>query len=105
MRHECAEMKVEVVAFGGVADHVHLLARIPTTPSIAALVKQVKGSSSHLVGQKLRVAFKWQGGYGAFTLAKHDVRRIRDYFLRQEEHHRARTLDPLVELPQPDSTP
>ncbi|HEX8693915.1 MAG TPA: IS200/IS605 family transposase [Longimicrobium sp.] len=97
IRRECVDLKVEVVAFGAVADHVHLLARIPTTLSVAALVKQVKGSTSHLITQKLRVPFKWQGGYGAFTVSRRLVPQARDYVLNQERHHRDGTLVPAAE--------
>jgi REP element-mobilizing transposase RayT len=97
VRRECVGLKVEVVAFGGVSDHVHLLARIPTTISVAQLVKQVKGSSSHLLTNRLRVPFKWQGGYGAFTVSKSLVPRVRDYVLDQERHHREGTLVPAAE--------
>ena len=37
--------------------------------SVAELVKQVKGASSHLVNHRLKIPFKWQGGYGAFTVS------------------------------------
>lgn len=97
---ECKQLEANVLAVGGIADHVHLLVRIPTTITVAALVKQVKGASSHLVNQRLmaRDSFKWQGGYGAFTVSKADVPRVRDYILHQEEHHRAKTLDDDLEI-------
>ena len=92
---ECAALNAEAIAIGGVADHVHLLARFPATLSIAALTKQVKGASSHLAAQEARPGafFKWQGGYSAFTIAKADVPRIRNYILNQEQHHREGNLD------------
>ncbi len=96
---ECHSLKAEVIALGGVVDHVHLLVRFPTTISVADLVKQVKGSSSHLVTHRLPVpeGFKWQGAYGAFTLSKAEVPRIRDYILNQEQHHAEATLDAELE--------
>jgi putative transposase len=96
-------MGVEVVAFNGVTDHVHLLVRIPTTVSVADLVKQVKGSSSHMLGKRLRVPFKWQGGYGAFSLSTSHVPRIREYVLNQEQHHADGTTHEPLELPEEDS--
>jgi putative transposase len=99
IRAECVRMRVEVIAFGGVADHVHLLVRIPTTISVADLVKQVKGSSSHMLGQRMRVAFRWQGRYGAFSLSTSHVDRIRNYVLNQEQHHADGSSYPLLELP------
>jgi putative transposase len=97
IRTECVKLKVEVVAFNGVADHVHLLARVPTTITVADLVKQVKGSSSHLLTQRLRVAFRWQGGYGAFTVSPSHVPRIREYVLNQESHHADGSIYPNLE--------
>ncbi len=49
LRAECARMGVEVLALSGVADHVHLLVRLPPSVSLAGVMKQCKGASSHLV--------------------------------------------------------
>jgi hypothetical protein len=61
---------------------------------VSELVKQVKGSSSHLITQQIGLGdfFKWQGAYGAFTVSKADLPRIESYILRQKEHHRDKTL-------------
>jgi putative transposase len=97
----CTRLRAEVIAIGGVSDHAHLLTRIPATLSVAALVKQIKGASSHLATHRLLGGhtFKWQGAYGAFTVSKSDVPRIHAYIQRQEEHHRDQTLSPEFELP------
>lgn len=89
IREECLGLKCEPLAIGGIADHVHLLVRLPTTTSVANLVKQVKGSSAHLVSQEIRQGdfFKWQGGYGAFTLRRSDVPTVTRYILEQKQHH------------------
>lgn len=91
---ECANMKAHVVALGVMPDHVHLLVRIPTALSIAALVKQVKGSSSHLINSTCEGRFQWQGGYGAFTVSKEVVPRVRGYILNQRSHHGENTCYP-----------
>jgi putative transposase len=98
VRHECVELGVEVVAFGAVADHVHLLVRIPAKLSVAELVKQVKGATSHLVNQRLKIPFKWQGGYGAFSVSHAVLPRVRAYVLNQEKHHEYGTTVPSAEL-------
>jgi putative transposase len=100
---ECSGLGAEVVAIGGVEDHVHVLVRLPTTVSVAELVKQIKGASSHLVTHRLGKwgEFKWQGGYGAFTVSRSEVPIVRRYVLRQEEHHRAGSTDVVRELPPP----
>ncbi len=79
-----------LLAVGGVADHVHLLARLRANPSLAAVVKTVKGCTSHWINQQRRVAehFAWQEGYGAFTVSPSLLDKVKRYVERQEEHHR-----------------
>jgi len=86
---KCSELNCEVIAIGGMADHVHLLVRFPTTLTIAALLKEVKGSSSHLVTHEIAPGdfFKWQGAYGAFTINKEGVKAVATYIHRQKQHH------------------
>ena len=103
IRAECVKLGVEVIAFNGMADHVHLLVRIPTTVSVSELVRQVKGTSSHMLGQRMRVAFKWQSAYGAFTLSTSHVPRVRDYVLNQQQHHADGSVHPSLELPEEDA--
>jgi REP element-mobilizing transposase RayT len=97
---QCVELKCRAIAIGGIEDHVHLLVRFPATISVAQLVKQAKGSSSHLITHELapESGFKWQGYYGAFTLSKAEVSRVREYILRQREHHTRGDLDFVWEL-------
>jgi REP element-mobilizing transposase RayT len=105
---ECVNLRVDVIAIGGIEDHVHLLVRVPATIAPADLVKRVKGASSHMVNHDIHAPFyfKWQGAYGAFSVSKRHVPLIRDYVLRQEEHHRDRTLYPLLEPPSgPEGAP
>ncbi len=86
---KCRTLKCEPLAIGGIEEHVHLLARLHTTVAIATLVKEVKGSSSHLVTHEIapRKFFKWQGAYGAFTLRKSEVPQVKAYILNQKQHH------------------
>ncbi|MEO7716763.1 MAG: IS200/IS605 family transposase [Capsulimonas sp.] len=99
IQRECAVLRADVLALGGVVDHVHLLIDLPPTVSISNLVKQVKGASSHLASARGNGAtpFKWQGAYGAFTLARQDVPYVRDYIQNQELHHRNHSIDPDLE--------
>lgn len=91
---KCVELKCNVVAIGGVQDHVHVLLRFPTTLAVATMVKEMKGASSHLTSHRITPNdfFKWQGSYGAFTVSKADVKRVSDYVLNQKTHHDAKTL-------------
>ena len=82
-------LKCDAVAIGGMPDHVHLLVRLHTTVTVADLLKEVKGASSHLVTHEIAPGefFKWQGAYGAFTVSKDGVERVKEYIERQKEHH------------------
>lgn len=83
-----------VLALNGVADHVHLFVKIPSTITIANLLKQVKGVSSHFVNEVLHplTHFKWEGRYGAFSVSRWDVDKIVGYVKRQKEHHQNNEL-------------
>jgi REP element-mobilizing transposase RayT len=100
MRAECTRLGVELLALGGTENHVHVLVEIPSSVSVAALVKQLKGVSSHLVthGSGESSPFKWQGGYGAFTLSGDDIPACRRYIEDQERHHGTGEFDPEREL-------
>ncbi len=93
---EARKMGCTVLALNGMPDHAHLVVNIPTTITIASLVKQMKGVSSHFVNEILRPneEFKWQGSYGAFTVSRWDVDKIVNYVKRQKEHHRLNEITP-----------
>jgi REP element-mobilizing transposase RayT len=97
MQRKAADLRAEVIAIGGVEDHVHVLARYRPTLAIADLVQQMKGASSFLASQVMGRRFKWQGAYGAFSLSRSGVRTVRDYVLNQDAHHRGNTTYAVLE--------
>ena len=70
--NECKKLGCHAIAIGGIDNHIHVLVRYPPTVTIAALIKQIKGSSSHFITHELRPNqfFKWQGAYGAFSISQ-----------------------------------
>jgi putative transposase len=109
---EAGALRCPVGAIGGIEDHVHVLVRCAPSVAVSDLVKQVKGTSSRLVQREVRSGeyFRWQGSYGAFSIAQSDVPRVRGYVRRQEEHHRTGRLSPALErtsagAPSPRSRP
>lgn len=97
MQHQASRLGAEIIAIGGIEDHVHVRARFPPTLSISDLVGRMKGASSHMVTQVVGQPFKWQGAYGAFTLSKSRLAGARDYVLNQESHHRNGTTYSALE--------
>ncbi len=86
---EAQKLGCVVLAINCTEDHVHVLLAFSTTVAVAALVKQMKGVSSHFVNEELEqeCQFKWQGSYGAFTVSRWDVDKIKQYVKHQKEHH------------------
>jgi len=101
IQHECMRLKADALAIGGIEDHVHLLVRVPATIAPSELVKHVKGSSAHALNHAtgMHRIFRWQGGYGVFSVSKRHIPLITEYILRQEEHHRDQRTWPLLEPP------
>ncbi len=77
---------------GGVRDHVHLYVEVPATITIADLVAGIKSNTARWIHGSFphRRDFKWQHGYGAFTVSGPDDSALRDYIRNQEQHHRER---------------
>ena len=79
---------------GGMHDHIHLYASLPSTITIADFVSVVKSNSSRWVHEsfpKLR-AFAWQEGYGAFSVSKSKEKNLIAYIGNQQHHHRKRSF-------------
>lgn len=80
-----------LVAIGGIADHVHILAGLKARYSLSEMLKIIKGGSSAWLNEQQLgdQHFAWQTGYSAFTVSESQVPRVRAYIQRQEEQHRA----------------
>ena len=79
---------------GGMPDHVHLLISMPVTLCIAELVNVLKSNSSGWIHKNLprRRLFRWQTGYGAFSVSKSAEKAVRRYIGQQAIHHRKRSF-------------
>ena len=89
------EKNVELLAIGGVEDHVHILMKIHSTNSVASVMRHIKSFSSRFVKEKGErcLDFAWQKGYGSFAVSASFVNRIRKYINNQEEHHKKLSFD------------
>ncbi len=83
------KLDCEPIRIGGIADHVHLLTTLSRTISIADFVKEVKRVSSIWIKERggLQSKFRWQSGYGVFSVSPLDVDRLVCYIENQEAHH------------------
>jgi putative transposase len=65
---------VNVVAIGGTANHVHILVELPSSLTIAHLMRDLKANSSRYLNQRER-GFAWQDGYAAISVSPSQVTR------------------------------
>ena len=84
----------QVLAINGVPDHIHLVVKVRSTVPIAKLIKQAKGVSAKFINDHFQAEdnFRWQSGYGAFTISRWDLPKIINYVKKQKIHHHERAL-------------
>lgn len=74
------------------SDHVHALIDLPTDKTIADTLQLIKGSSSNWINKQVNFKFAWAQGYGAFSVSESNLRKVVDYIINQEEHHRVKSF-------------
>ena len=77
------------LAIGGISNHIHILAAMPKTMSVADFVRFIKANSSKWIKSldEYYEPFAWQEGYGAFTVSSSAVKTIAKYIENQAKHH------------------
>jgi REP element-mobilizing transposase RayT len=88
--HDCQTLLVN-----GAKDHVQALFALSRKYSISTIVKEVKRTSSSWIkdiGPTYR-KFRWQNGYGAFSVSQSHLDQVRRYIENQEQHHRRVTFE------------
>ena len=84
----------KIYRIGGMPDHVHILASLPATLSIAQYVQDVKTFTSKWL--KANPAFPhwngWGHEYAAISYSVRDKDMIVNYIKNQKEHHRRVTF-------------
>ena len=80
-----------LLEIGGIADHVHLLAKLKPTIAVSDMLRLLKANSSKWINDEQKVKqrkFGWQDGYAAFTVSESQAPRVVRYIRSQEAHHR-----------------
>jgi REP element-mobilizing transposase RayT len=90
----CRDCGCEAYRVGGVADHVHIAARLARTISQADLLEKIKKTASSWIKTQGPDygSFFWQGGYGAFSIGYSQLDDLVRYIDRQEAHHKTQTF-------------
>ena len=82
-----------LLAFGAFVDHVHVALDLHRTQSLAVLLRALKGASGHVAAhERPEIAFRWQEGYGAFSISERDPEEALAYVRAQRERHAANAV-------------
>jgi putative transposase len=89
----------QLLAIGGMPDHVHLLIRLKPYIPISSMVRFVKTNSSRWLKERpdLVQGFSWQNGFAAFSVSESRARAVKAYIRNQERHHTQKTFREEIE--------
>jgi putative transposase len=84
------EINGKAFAIDGTADHIHMLVSLPPTLALSEALRIIKTNSSKWFHEKSTNVkpFRWQAGYGAFSVSRSNIPRVVRYIVDQERHHR-----------------
>ncbi len=83
-----------MIAINTMPDHLHMLFGLRPAQSLSDLMRIVKGDSSEWINNQhfTQKPFRWQEGYGAFSLEKKKIITVAAYIENQELHHQLQTF-------------
>ena len=89
-----------LLEIGGVSDHIHLVAKLKPDTAVATILRVAKAKSSKWANERGPAgSFRWQTGYGAFTVSESQLPDVRADVQHQEAHHRTMSFqDELLKL-------
>jgi len=102
IRERITVAKSEILAIGCTSDHIHLLVKLHPYISVAVIVGEIKGYISYVIANLImpEIGFRWQGGYGVFSVSRRDIPGLLKYVNNQKEHQQQKSLINDWELPQ-----
>lgn len=82
------------IIVNGVSDHVHVFVGLKPSMRISDLARDIKNNTTLFINEQKFTPYKfsWQEGYGAFSYANSEVKRVFRYIENQEEHHRKKSF-------------
>jgi REP element-mobilizing transposase RayT len=100
IKTQLIEMGCFVKIINGMPDHIHCLFLLNSQKSIAEVIKQIKGGSSHFVNHNnlIEKKFAWQTGYAAYSVSESVLPKMFEYIQNQKEHHKIRTSQEEFDL-------
>ncbi|WP_138431661.1 IS200/IS605 family transposase [Fodinibius saliphilus] len=89
IRDHAEDQELKILAIGGTQTHLHILLTMPPKFPVSKAAQIIKGSSSRWLNKYHfdKEKFRWQKGYGAFSINKSLLPTTINYIKRQKEHH------------------
>ncbi len=86
MRSQFVESGCQVRIINGMPDHVHSLFLLNPQRSVADIIKQVKGSTSHYINEQdlIKEKFAWQTGYAAYSVSESVLEKVYLYICQSK---------------------
>ncbi len=80
------------IAIGGMPDHVHIFFLATRNRSVADIVRNLKVSSTVWLKSHddAFADFRWQAGYGVFSVGESQSGTVAEYVRNQAQHHQKR---------------
>ena len=82
------------IKINGTENHIHVLTTMSKNLPLSKFVEEIKRNSSRWIKNKGEhyQFFRWQGGYGAFSVSQSKVSTVEKYIENQKEHHKKETF-------------
>ena len=85
----CKNLDSHAVIVGGYNDHIHILCSLSRKLALMTLVQKIKTNSSKWMNLKPEIIskFRWQDGYGGFSVNPNEIDVVERYIQNQHKHH------------------
>ena len=91
----CETYQCPCLIVNGPGDHLHFLVLLSQEVTLSHLIKEIKRTSTLFLKEcdgAYYHHFHWQSGYGGFSVSEKLKNVVYEYILRQEEHHKKRSM-------------
>lgn len=95
MYNEFAKMDCKARIINGMPDHIHCLFLLNSQKSVADVIKQSKGGTSHYINSEelINEKFSWQTGYAAYSVSESQQEKVYQYIKNQKQHHLKKSFE------------
>ncbi|MBO6793169.1 MAG: IS200/IS605 family transposase [Balneolaceae bacterium] len=94
LRNESVLKGYHLDSINGYQNHIHILYKQTLSRPISESAKWFKGRSSKWINETFELSsdFRWQQGYGVFSVSRENLEKVRNYIYHQEKIHKSRSF-------------